>query len=190
MFWSGLYLYGGRRVHWDCGETSVLGGVDHSVVSQQVEVRLGLLQLHLGDGWGVLGDGSVVGVRVEDAVGVGAGGTGVGHTDGPGGGGGGTGLVVGLVAAGDTDGERPHPALAIAPLLSGRRDQGGRRQELRVVRHQGLEVDPDAGAGEPQRTSENISILWSGKVSVWTARLQVICLYSLRQSHKLHRKIL
>ena len=123
VFWSALYLYGRRGIHWDCGETSVLSGVDHSVVSQQVEVRLGLLQLHLGHGGGVLGDGSVVGVGVEDAVGVGAGGTGVGHTDGPGGGGGGTGLVVGLVAAGDTDGERPHPALAIGPLLSGWRDQ-------------------------------------------------------------------
>merc|ERR1719336_1131807 len=118
-----IVLYGGRGIHWDCGETSVLSGVDHSVVSQQVEVRLGLLQLHLGDGGGVLGDGSVVGVGVEDAVGVGAGGAGVGHTDGPSGGGGGAGLVVGVITAGDADGQRSHPALSIASLLSGRRHQ-------------------------------------------------------------------
>ena len=92
-------------------------------MSQQVEIRLGLLQLHLGDGGGVLGDWTIVGVRVEDPVGVWAGGAGVGHADGPSGRGGGAGLVVGLVTARDADGERPHAALSIGPLLSGRGHQ-------------------------------------------------------------------
>ena len=158
VFWSGLYLYGGRRVHWDCGETSVLGGVDHSVVSQQVEVRLGLLQLHLGDGGGVLGDWTIVGVRVEDPVAVGRGRTGVGHADGSRGRGRGAGLVL-VLAARDGDGQRSHLTSAgpvtAGGLLPRRRHQGGRRRELVVIvlRNQGLEIDPDVGAGEPQRTT-------------------------------------
>ena len=97
---------------------------------------------------------AVVRVRVEDAVRVGAGGAGVGHTDGPSGGGGRAGLVVGVIAAGDADGERPHTSLAIGPLLPGWRHQRRRRQQLGVVvRHEGLEIHPDTGAGEPQRTS-------------------------------------
>ena len=105
----------------------------------------------------MLGDGSVVGVGVEDAVGVGAGGAGVGHADGPGGGGGRAGLVVGVITAGDADGQRSHPTLAIGSLLSGRRHQRRRRQQLGVViRHEGLEVDPDTGAREPQRTSATL----------------------------------
>ena len=103
----------------------------------------------------MLGHRAVVGVRVEDAVRVGAGGAGVGHADGPSGGGGGARLVVGLVTAGDADGQRPHPTLAIGSLLPGRRHQRRRRQQLAVVvRDEGLEIDPDTGAGEPQRTSE------------------------------------
>ena len=120
---SCCYLYWRRGIHWDCGQASVLGWVDNSVVSQQVEIRLGLLQLHLGDGGGVLGDWTIVGVRIEDPVGVWAGGAGVGHADGPSGRGGGAGLVVGLVTARDADGERPHAALSIGPLLSGRGHQ-------------------------------------------------------------------
>ena len=100
---------------------------------------------------------AVVRVRIEDALRVGAGGAGVGHADGPSGGGGGAGLVVGLSPAGDADGQRSHPALAIGPigpLLPGRRHQGGRRQQLGVLLgHERLEVDPDTGAGEPQGTS-------------------------------------
>ena len=149
-----FYLYWRRGINGNSGETAVLGGIDHSIVSQQVQIRLGLLELNLSDGGGVLSHWPVVRVRVEDAVRVGAGGAGVGHADGPSGGGGRARLVVGLVAAGDADGERPHPALAIASLLPGRRHQGGRRQQLRVVvRHEGLEIDPDTRAGEPQRTS-------------------------------------
>ena len=152
-----FYLNGRRRIHGDRGESPVLGGVDHGVVSQQVHVGLGLLQLNLGDGGSVLGHRAVVGVRVEDAVGVGAGGAGVGHADGPSGGGGRARLVVRLVPTGDADGQRSHPALAIGPigpLLPGRRHQGGRRQQLGVLLgHERLEVDPDTGAGEPQGTS-------------------------------------
>ena len=105
----------------------------------------------------MLGHRAVVGVGVEDAVGVGAGGAGVGHADGPGGGGGRAGLVVGVITAGDADGQRSHPTLAIGSLLSGRRHQRRRRQQLGVViRHEGLEVDPDTGAREPQRTSATL----------------------------------
>ena len=92
-------------------------------MGQQVQIRLGLLELDLSDGGGVLSHRAVVGVRVEDAVRVGASGAGVGHADGPSGGGGGARLVVGLVTAGDADGQRPHPTLAIASLLPGRRHQ-------------------------------------------------------------------
>ena len=98
---------------------------------------------------------AVVRVRVEDAVRVGAGGAGVGHADGPSGGGGGAGLVVGVITAGDADGERSHATLAIGPLLPGRRHQRRRRQQLGVVvRHQRLEIHPDTGAGESEGTSE------------------------------------
>ena len=60
-----LYLDGGRWVHRDGGQAPVLSGVHHGIVGQQTQVRLGLLQLHLGDGWRVLAHRSVVRVRVE-----------------------------------------------------------------------------------------------------------------------------
>ena len=149
-----MYLNWRRGIHRNSGEAAILCWVDHGVVSQQVQIRLGLLELNLSDGGSVLGHRAVVGVGVEDAVGVGAGGAGVGHTDGPSGGGGGAGLVVGVITAGDADGQRSHPTLAIGSLLSGRRHQRRRRQQLGVVvRHEGLEIDPDTGAREPQRTS-------------------------------------
>ena len=149
-----MYLNGRRRIHGNRGKSPVLGGIDHGVVSQQVHIRLDLLELNLSDGGSVLGHRAVVRVRVEDAVRVWAGGAGVGHADGPSGGGGGARLVVGLVPAGDADGERSQTTLAIGPFLPGRRHQRRRRQQLGVlVRHERLEIDPDTGAGEPQGTS-------------------------------------
>ena len=129
-------------------------------MGQQTQVGLRLLQLNLGDGGGVLGDGAVVGVRVEDPVAVGRGGARVGHADGSRGGGGRAGLVL-LPAGRDGDGQGAHltsagPVGAPRGLLPWRRHQGGRRRELVVIVlcHQRLKINPDIGAGEPQRTTE------------------------------------
>ena len=153
-----FYLHRRRRIHRHGGQTSILRGIDHSVVGQKAEVGLGLLQLYLGDGGRVLGHRSVVGVRVEDPVAVGRGRTGVGHADGSRGRGRGAGLVL-VLAARDGDGQRSHLTSAgpvtAGGLLPRRRHQGGRRRELVVIvlRNQGLEINPDVGAGEPQRTT-------------------------------------
>ena len=157
------YLHRWRRIHGHGGETSILCGVDHSVVGQQAEVRLGLLQLYLGDGGRVLGHRPIVRVRVEDPVTVGGGGARVGHADGPRRRGGRAGLVL-VTTRRDGDGQRSHLTsgpVASGGLLSRRRHQGGRRRELVVIvlRHQRLKIDPDVGAGEPQRTTVTIILL-------------------------------
>ena len=148
-------------------------------MGEEAEVGLGLLQLDVGQRGGVLGDGPVVRVRVEDSVAVGAGGARVGHADRPRGGAGRRAVVPEdanvrnrivscnysasslpiVPRARDGDGEGPHAAPLPGPrprparaLLPGRRHEGRGRRELvfRGVRHQGLEVHPDTRAGEPQ----------------------------------------
>ena len=151
-----MYLDSRRGIHRDSGQAPVLGGVHHGVVGEETQVRLGLLQLHLGDGGRVLGDGAVVGVRVEHPV-TGGGGAGVGHRDGAGGGARRRPVVPVVPGARDGDGQGPHVAGAGAAgaLLPGRGHEGGGRGELVLsLRHQGLEIHADARTGEPQRASE------------------------------------
>ena len=50
------------------GQSPVFRGIHHSIVGQQAQVRLSLLQLYLSYGGGVLAGSTVVGVRVEDSV--------------------------------------------------------------------------------------------------------------------------
>ena len=153
-----LYLEAGRRIHRDGGEPPVLGGVHHGVVGQEAQVGLGLLELHLGDGGRVLGDGPVVRVRVEHPV-AGGGRARVRHRDGPRGRARRGPVVPRVPGAGDGDGQGPHVPRAGAgvarALLPGRGHEGGGRGELVIcLRHQGLEIHADAGAREPQGASE------------------------------------
>ena len=73
-----MYLDSRRGIHRDSGQAPVLSGVHHGVVGEETQVRLGLLQLHLGDGRRVLAHRSVVRVRVEHPMARG-GGTRVGN---------------------------------------------------------------------------------------------------------------